>query len=49
MSLGVSASNSGLKPLNSTVRSRAGEVWATGMVAPVGSLALSPISLLSEM
>ncbi len=49
MSLGVSASNNGLKPLKSTVRSSAGEVWLTGMVAPSASLALSPIWLLSEM
>ncbi len=49
MSLGVSASKSGLKPLKRTVRSSAGDVWLTGMVAPSGSFALSPISLLSEM
>ena len=49
MSLGVSASKSGLKPLNRTVRSSAGEVWPSGMVAPSASRALSPISSLSEM
>ena len=37
MSAGDSAWNSGLKPLNSTVRSSAGEVWATGIVSPSGS------------
>ena len=31
MSLGDSALNSGWNPLNSTVRSSAGEVWFSGM------------------
>ena len=34
MSAGDSAANSGLKPLNSTVRSSAGLVRDSGMVAP---------------
>ena len=34
---GSSAWNSGWKPLNSVVRSSAGAVWATGMVAPASS------------
>ena len=40
MSSGLSAVNSGLKPLNRTVRSSAGVVWSSGMVAP----ALSGVS-----
>ena len=37
MSAGDSAWKSGLKPLNRTVRSRAGMVRSTGIVAPSGS------------
>ena len=43
MSCGDSAWNSGLKPLNSTVRSSAGDVFATGMVSPLASS--SPLSV----
>ena len=48
MSCGDSAWNSGLKPLNSTVRSRAGEVCATGMVAPLGAARAGVADLLGE-
>ena len=37
MSAGDSAEKSGLKPLKSTVRSSAGDVWDTGMVSPASS------------
>jgi hypothetical protein len=37
VSAGVSAANSGLKPLNRVVRSSAGWVWSSPMVAPGGS------------
>ena len=36
-SCGLNAWNSGWKPLNSAVRSSAGRVWCTSMVAPAGS------------
>ena len=36
MSAGDSAWKSGLKPLKSTVRSSAGVVWSSGIVAPSG-------------
>ena len=39
MSFGLSAWNSGLKPLNTTVRFSGGRVWFTGMVAPGRSIA----------
>ena len=49
MSVGESAWNSGLKPLNSTVRSSAGVVRSTGIVASSGSRPVSPISWVSAM
>ena len=50
MSSGDSASKSGLKPLNSTVRSSAGWVCATGMVSPSPSSSSPPLpSRVSEM
>ena len=41
-SLGDSAANSGLKPLNSTVRSRAGRVRSFGIVWPSARVAALP-------
>ena len=49
MSVGDSAWKSGLKPLKRTVRSSAGLVRSTGIVAPSGSRAVSPTSWVSEM
>ena len=49
MSSGESAWNSGLNPLKSTVRSSAGEVCVTGIVAPASRGSVSPISSVSAM
>ena len=49
MSVGESAWKSGLKPLKRTVRSRAGLVRSTGIVAPSGSRPVSPISWVRAM
>ena len=47
-SLGESAWNSGLKPLNSAVRSSAGLVRSSGICAPSGASALSVAPVPSE-
>ena len=49
MSAGDSAANSGLKPLNSTVRSSAGGSATIGMVASSLSTAGPPTPWVSEM
>ena len=49
MSSGESAWKSGLKPLKSTVRSRAGDVRSTGILSPSSSASASPTSWVSEM
>ena len=49
MSAGVSAANSGLKPLNRTVRSSAGNVRSIGIVASSASIEVSPTPWVSEM
>ena len=49
MSSGDSASNNGLKPLNRTVRSRAGWVLATGIVSSSSSSSPALPSWVSEM
>jgi len=49
MSAGESASNSGLKPLNSTVRSSAGRVRDMGIVAPGDSESGPPTPWVSAM
>jgi hypothetical protein len=48
-SLGDSAANSGLNPLNSTVRSSADWVWSSPMVAPSLSGAAPPTSCVRAM
>ena len=48
-SFGDSAANSGLKPLNSTVRSRADWVWSSPRVAPSLSGVELPTSWVSAM
>ena len=49
MSSGESAWKSGLNPLNSSVRSRAGLVRSTGIVSPGFISLVSPTSSDSEM
>ena len=49
MSVGLSAANSGLNPLNSTVRSSAGWVRLIGIVAPAGIRSRLPTPWVIEM